>query len=574
MNINQPITGTICINHFSADDIITNITLAKGAIPTIAANLPSENRENSIDTNAAEHNGANNCQAECCQKAVSKLNDVIANLEKSNSELLVGFHKKTQLMLRQIEYYKKTMNALQDRLTPSNLVLYKNRDKSGELNRKVKRLQDAIQYRNRRIKTIDENRKMERLERVENEKIASIAKVYYDFDADRKRMLYSMVIFFDMFMRFPNHCHLRKTFGKTLPHPQTIQCWYANSDVSGEAGIQADHIQKLKKISEEHEKKYNSKMICTLIFDEMNVRQQAFWSPHKNLFEGFPTNQVEGEEKSNQIAKQALAFMLNGVNCSFDFPICYWMIDSINAAQRMTRVLEVLQAVSSAGVLVKFLVFDGCPSNIAMSELLTGKKLDPFSTEFETFFVNPTNGEKIYIYLDPCHMAKLVRNTMSKKTILDQSGDKIEWRFITTLYEFSQENSFHVHKLTKKHINWERNPMSVSLAMQTVSNSVANAIELLMKQNHPNFVGAVPTIKFLRMCNTAFDVLNSKDMQQRDILKRPMNPENKRIVVNFLQKFVEYLKSLNIITDSKQIQPILQSRNKTGFLALLLVSQV
>lgn len=164
MNINQPITGTICINHFSADDIITNITLAKGTIPTIAANLPSENRENSIDTNAAEHNGANNCQAECCQKAVSKLNDVIANLEKSNSELLVGFHKKTQLMLRQIEYYKKTMNALQDRLTPSNLVLYKNRDKSGELNRKVKRLQDAIQYRNRRIKTINENRKMERLE--------------------------------------------------------------------------------------------------------------------------------------------------------------------------------------------------------------------------------------------------------------------------------------------------------------------------------------------------------------------------------------------------------------------------
>lgn len=71
------------------------------------------------------------------------------------------------------------------------------------------------------------------------------------------------------------------------------------------------------------------------------------------------------------------------------------MDDSIQSSSRKELVLKVLEAVTKAGVLVKIVVFDGHPSNIAMSEILIGKKLDVFAPDFQTFFLNPTNEEKV-----------------------------------------------------------------------------------------------------------------------------------------------------------------------------------
>lgn len=90
-----------------------------------------------------------------------------------------------------------------------------------------------------------------------------------------------------------------------------------------------------------------------------------------------------------------------------------------------------------------------------------------------------------------------------------------------------------------------------------------------MNENHLDFVGAAPTIKFLKQCNTAFDILNSKDIKHKDIYKRPMNPENKRVVADFLQTFMEYLKSLQIITETKETKKIVYSRNRTAFLGII-----
>lgn len=316
-------------------------------------------------------------------------------------------------------------------------------------------------------------------------------------------------------------------------------------------------------------------MVCTLIVDEMNIRQQVFWSPHKNSYDGFISSQMtehresENEKVSDKIAKYAIVYMLHGINCCFEFHVAYWMIESINKHQRKDRVLEVIDVVTLSGVKIKMLVFDGCPSNIAMSELLMGKKLDPNSSEFQTFFVNPRNDEKIYLYLDPCHMAKLVRSTLNKRIILDENKQKIEWKYIQALYEFSQDNDFAVHKLTKKHMNWKRNPMNVRLAIQTLSDSVASAIELLMLQEHSEFVNSAATVKFLRINNTLFDILNTKDVHNNNIYKRALNPENKRIVVDFLQESIAYIKTLSVINDKGKLVPILNSRNKTGFLGMV-----
>lgn len=366
--------------------------------------------------------------------------------------------------------------------------------------------------------------------------------------------------------------YLRKTFNKHLPHPLTIQKWYANSEVSGEPGIQANHIDKLKKIVTKHQEKFNTKMVCTLIADEMSLRQQIFWSPKQNSYEGFISKQ--SNDGSRKFAKQAFVYMLNGVNCNFEFPVCYWLIDSIDGDQRRQCMLDVLKAVTSAGVVVKFLVFDGCPSNFTMSAHLlenNGAILGP--DQLITSFKNPQNDENVYIFPDPCHMAKLLRKALATKIIIDKNGSEIKWSYIESLYEYSQKNDFNVHKLCKKHINWGKNPMNVRLATQTLSNSVADAMEFLRKEGHPSFSGAAATIDFLRKCNTAFDIFNSRNQNQKNIFKNAMNTNNKRVIVDFLERLEQYFKTLGILTKKNEIKPILSSRSKTAFSGLIICSR-
>lgn len=54
--------------------------------------------------------------------------------------------------------------------------------------------------------------------------------------------------------------------------------------------------------------------------------------------------------------------------------------------------------------------------------------------------------------------------------------------------------------------------MSVKLAAQTLSQSCATALRLLMEEGHPDFLECATTIKFLEMVNNAFNCLNSRSM--------------------------------------------------------------
>ncbi len=88
-------------------------------------------------------------------------------------------------------------------------------------------------------------------------------------------------------------------------------------------------------------------------------------------------------------------------------------------------------------------------------------------------------GSKVYMLLDFCHLMKLVRNCFAKQGgFLDPTGRKIEWRYITELVKLQQEEGLHLgNKLTKTHILFHNSKMSVRLATQLLSSSVADSIE-------------------------------------------------------------------------------------------------
>lgn len=369
---------------------------------------------------------------------------------------------------------------------------------------------------------------------------------------------------------------IRRTFSNHLPCVSTIRNWYYNSDIVAEPGLQEARLNVLKKIAHDYKEKNGSQLVCSLVFDEMNIRKQIFWSSDQLKSVGFVSN--ENASTEDAIAKQAFVILLNGLNVNFEFPLTYHFIDSLNHAKRKDLLFEAISAATNCGLHISNVTFDGLEANISMCKML-GADLDVLSNDFKPFFINPISGEKIYIIVDPSHMIKLVRNTLAlKKVIYDETNRKIEWRYIEALYEYSKKNSYKVHKLTKKHMQWDKNIMNVRLAVETLSESVASSMQFMMEQKHPDFQGAEATIEFIRKMNTLFDIFNTKHATNQNLFKNALSSGNQRIVFDFLDSCSQYIKSLQleetrITTDKKTKQKtekpvrisLLSSRRKAGF---------
>ena len=89
----------------------------------------------------------------------------------------------------------------------------------------------------------------------------------------------------------------------------------------------------------------------------------------------------------------------------------------------------------------------------------------------------------------------------------------IQWCFLEDVNAVQEMLGFSfANKLKKKHITWLKHKMHVNLAVQTLSNSVADAIDFLHDElAHSKFQGSEATIEFIRKTDIMFDLLNSKN---------------------------------------------------------------
>ncbi|KAG0434563.1 hypothetical protein HPB47_019013 [Ixodes persulcatus] len=78
---------------------------------------------------------------------------------------------------------------------------------------------------------------------------------------------------------------------------------------------------------------------------------------------------------------------------------------------------------------------------------------------------------KVYGLLDACHMLKLMRNLLAEKQcIRDGAGWVVAWEYLEALDSLQQQEGLHAaNKLRKKHIDFQRQKMRVSLAAETLS---------------------------------------------------------------------------------------------------------
>ena len=107
-----------------------------------------------------------------------------------------------------------------------------------------------------------------------------------------------------------------------------------------------------------------------------------------------------------------------------------------------------------------------------------GACMDP--RNLDPSFPHPACREqRVYLLLDVSHMLKLLRNTFATCGLLkDRRGNIIRWQYLEELHQLQQREGLHLaSKLKSAHLCWQSQKMKVKLAAQTLSSSVADALE-------------------------------------------------------------------------------------------------
>lgn len=92
-----------------------------------------------------------------------------------------------------------------------------------------------------------------------------------------------------------------------------------------------------------------------------------------------------------------------------------FFINGITADQKSSLIKQCICLLHDTGVRVIGLTFDGATTNLSTAKNLQCN-LIPHS--LQTWFPHPVTNDKIFIFPDPCHMIKLVRNLFGDLKII------------------------------------------------------------------------------------------------------------------------------------------------------------
>lgn len=316
------------------------------------------------------------------------------------------------------------------------------------------------------------------------------------------------------------------------------------------------------KVKANEANKNGKEVLACVIHDEVAIRQQEEFNDYEGEKTGFVNYGTSIVDSNNKIyAKEALVFLVSGVNESFKIPVAYFLIAGLKGDERAALLREVILFVSKSGIKIVGSVFDGLVANLTMVRLLGADIKND-----RLFIINPHSDDKIFIFLDACHMHKLVRNCLARnEKMYNGGGQKIEWRYFVALEAYQREHKINLgNKINKTHIQWDRNKMSVKIACQTLSNSSADSIDLLRNKGVEEFQGSEETTAFFRRMNNIFDILNSM-YETAEGFKRPISPETSHQYFSYFDESINYIENLKFSINGHSV---LKTKSKTPFLGL------
>ena len=367
---------------------------------------------------------------------------------------------------------------------------------------------------------------------------------------------------------------VREKLNKALPDRSTLRRWYGK--IPADPGFTQPAFIVLREKAEEM-KKQGKELHCALMLDEMSLRKLIQWVHNQHRYSGFVDlgNDVADDEDSDDDdspkAKDVLVFMVVHVNGNWKVPCAYFFIDGLSGAERANLIRLCIERLHDVGVSVASLTCDGPSCHFTMLSSL-GATISFPEKKIDGSFPHPNGTGFVRVFLDACHMLKLVRNTLGqRKILLDKSNRQILWQYIVNLQKLQEAEGLRLgNRLTKAHIHWEAQKMKVNLAAQALSSSVADAIEYCDKQlKLPQFAGSEATVEFIRLFDRLFDILNSRSIVAKNF-KSPLKLSNKWQWEPFLAEAFTYIAHLK---DGNTGTYMCLTKRKTGFIGFLICIQ-
>lgn len=360
----------------------------------------------------------------------------------------------------------------------------------------------------------------------------------------------------------PNaYSFVRRQFGNCLPHSNTIRKWY--SSIDGSPGYTAEALAAIK--SKAHEMNSAGKeLVCALMMDEMSIREHVDYQGGKNI--GYVDFGIHLDNDALPLAKEALVFMLVGVNCSWKVPVAYFLISAIGASEKANLVKGCCTMLHECGVKIISLTFDGAATNMSMASILGANLTLP---SLKPCFPHPITKDNIFIILDPCHMLKLVRNALADTgPFFDDNNRIISWQLFSNLVNLQEQQGLHLaNKLRRRHVQFSNEKMKVRLAAQIFSSSVADALEYCsLDLKLDDFKNSEGTIIFCRTIDKLFDILNTRNSLSKNPYRKSLSAYNINFLISFFSQVSDYLKNLKYPDGNL----LINSRRKTGFLGFFI----
>ncbi|CAG4954893.1 unnamed protein product [Colias eurytheme] len=356
--------------------------------------------------------------------------------------------------------------------------------------------------------------------------------------------------------------YVRKTFQTCLPSVKTLSKWYQTVD--GKPGFTKEALIALKNRTAQFE----GQLIGTLVFDEMKIKSKVEYVPSTQRTFGYVEFGGQIQADCSKECTEALVLLVVGLNSRFKVPIGYFLTDGTSAEQKKNLVLQAIDLCYQSNLLIKAVTFDGCPTNIRMAKLLGCV----FSEDnFRTWFNHPTIDNHVYVFLDPVHMLKLVRNSFEfYQQFKNSDGKVIKWEYIKLLHQLQEREQFHLaNKLRLSHIEFKQNVMKVKLAAQLFSRSVATALQFChCELKLPEFQDVAATVDMLLLINDLFDILDSRVHGYG--FKRALNKDNAPAVFERLQECKKYILNLSTVIKNKDTK-LIKTNRYTGFIGLSIV---
>lgn len=297
--------------------------------------------------------------------------------------------------------------------------------------------------------------------------------------------------------------YVRRMLANKLPHSRSVVRWYENVD--GDQGINEQAVQAVK-LKADEKAGQGQVLVIGMSMDEMGMRKQITWDSKQKKLNGVAyrfQKCEDGTQQRIQAAKSALFFMLTALDDTWKIPIAYYLVDLIKATTQRDIVNEILQKLHDVGATVVSLTFDGTRTNICTANAL-GCDLRP-EHPLRTSFPHPSTGAPVFALLDAVHMMKLVRNTLFSQGTLNTPSGPARWKFIELLNELQKKTGLLLApKLTDKHVNFQNSKMKVILAVQVLSQAVADALRYLMERDG-DFEDCQGMIEFVQTFNDLFD---------------------------------------------------------------------